>query len=93
LADKSSITFSHGFRITPPQIESITPTKARSLDEVSVTGKFFRTKNRKVLPENVLKGESKTNSCKVTGWGMDEKTGQGEITFMVPKGLSPGFIR
>jgi hypothetical protein len=74
----------------PPQIESITPPEGKPLDEVSIKGKFFGTKKGKVLLEYVVKGKTKTKSCKITDWYMNPETGESEIIFLVAKGLDPG---
>ena len=81
---KGSIPFTipNGFTVKAPEIDSVDPTSGSVREEIIVNGFFFGTKKGKVT----LDGKT----CKVLSWEMDETTGESEIRFMVPKGLSPG---
>ena len=76
------IVIDNGFTVKAPEIDSVEPTHGSTGDETTVNGLFFGTKKGKVR----LGGKN----CKVLNWTMGSATGEGEIRFVVPKGLSPG---
>ena len=78
----SPITLEYDFTVMAPDINWTTPTHASAGAHVIIQGPFFGTKKGKVT----LGGKS----CKVSSWTMDPTTGESEINFIVPKGLSPG---
>ncbi len=78
----SPITISNGFTVETPEIDSINPPSGSIGDEITVNGFFLGTTKGKVT----LGGKS----CKVSKWTMDSATGESEIQFVVPKGLSSG---
>ncbi len=71
-----------GFQISAPEVVWLDRYHGMAGDQVRVVGKFFGTKKGKVL----LGGKS----CKVTKWTMNPVTGNSEVVFVVPKGLSKG---
>jgi hypothetical protein len=78
----SSITFQKAFTIRAPEIDSLDPSSASVNDQVTINGSFFGTRKGKVT----LGGKN----CRVLRWTMDPVTGDSEIQFVVPKGLSVG---
>ena len=81
---KGSTPFSipNGFTVKAPEIDSIEPASGPVGGQVTINGFFFGTKKGKVTLDN--------KTCKVLSWEMDEMTGDSEIRFLVPKGLSAG---
>jgi hypothetical protein len=79
---RSPILFDNGFTVKAPEIDSVAPTSGSAGDEVTIHGFFFGTKKGKVT----LGGKN----CKVLNWTTDPVTGEGEIGFVVPKGLALG---
>ena len=71
-----------GFTVVAPEIDSIDPTSGSAGDTIIVYGNFFGTKKGKVTLD--------TKTCKVLSWTMDPTTGESDIYFVVPKGLSSG---
>ena len=70
------------FTIKAPEIRSIAPLHGKEGQTVTLKGRFFGTKKGKIyLGEKV---------CKVISWVMDPLTGQGEASFLLPKGMAPG---
>ena len=79
----SPVLFDNGFTVRAPEIDSVGPTSGSAGEAVTIYGLFFGTKKGKVT----LGGKN----CKVSSWAMDNPvTGEGEIGFVVPKGLSSG---
>ncbi len=76
------ISIPNGFTVKAPEIDSIEPASGPVGGQITINGFFFGTKKGKVT----LSGKS----CKVLSWEMDETTGDSEIRFFVPKGLTPG---
>ena len=79
----SSIIIKGGFTVEAPQIESTEPTSGSIGEEITVTGFFFGTKKGKVTLQK--------KRCKVLSWTMDPQTGESEIHFLVPEGLTPAI--
>jgi hypothetical protein len=77
-----AIVIPGGFTILEPIIDSVEPPSGSTNDEITITGQFFGTKKGKVT----LGGKN----CKVKTWRMNESTGQGEILFVVPRGVPAG---
>lgn len=78
----SPIIIEHGFTVKAPKVGPLDPTIGSTGDEITIHGFFFGTNKGKVT----LRGKS----CKVLRWTMDRTTGESEIQFVVPKGLSAG---
>ena len=78
----SPIVLSGSFTVESPEIDSVDPTSGSAGDTVIVSGAFFGTKKGKVTLEG--------KTCKVVSWTMAPTTGESEIRFVVPKGLSLG---
>jgi hypothetical protein len=78
------------FSVKRPEIDLITPTSGSNPDQVTIKGRFFGSKKGKVYLEYDSKGVIKLKSCKVLSWNMDSKFSDGEVVFVVPKGLPPG---
>ncbi len=76
------ITFRNGFAVKAPEIDSVEPTSGSVGGQITINGFFFGTKKGKVTLGK--------KTCKVLSWEMDETTGDSEIRFFVPKGLTPG---
>jgi hypothetical protein len=75
------------FTVRDPEIDTIDPGRGGKGTVVTLTGKFFGTKKGKVYLE---KG-GVAKSCKVSIWEVKNlATGESEVQFLVPKGLSPG---
>jgi YVTN family beta-propeller protein len=79
----SSIIIKDGFTVEAPQIESAEPTSGSIGEEITVKGFFFGTEKGKVT--------LRKKRCKVLSWAMDPQTGESEIHFVVPQGLTPGI--
>ncbi len=79
----SSITFSNGFTVKAPEVDSVNPANGSTGDEITMSGLFFGAKRGKVK----LGGKT----CRVLSWTMDPTTGASEVRFVVPRGLSPGI--
>jgi len=84
------ITEADLFTVRGPEIDSVSPNSGAPGAIITLTGKFFGNKKGKVYLEYESKGVIKLKSCKVLAWGMEPKTGEGEVVFVVPKGLAPG---
>ena len=78
----SPIVMESGFTITAPEIDSVKPSSGSANEQITVTGFYFGTKKGKVLLEG--------KNCKVASWMMAPSTGESEIQFIVPKGISSG---
>ena len=65
-----------------PEIDSVEPTSGSAGDTITIHGFFFGTKKGKVTLDE--------KTCKVLSWTMDPTTGESEIDFVVPKGLTSG---
>jgi hypothetical protein len=74
------------FEMKAPEIVWMDKYHGVTGDQVSIIGKFFGTKKGKVL----LGTGAKPKSCKVVSWTMNPVTGNGQIVFVVPKGLAKG---
>ena len=79
----SSIIIKDGFTVEAPQIDSTEPTSGSIGEEITVKGFFFGTEKGKVT--------LRKKRCKVLSWTMDPQTGESEIHFVVPEGLTPGI--
>jgi hypothetical protein len=84
----AKIVESGAFTARGPEVRSVEPGSGVSggTNSITIHGRFFSTKKGKVTLErgDVVK------SCKVLKWEMEASTGESEIQFLVPKGLSPG---
>ncbi len=78
----SPIVMENAFTITAPEIDSVEPSSGSANEQITVTGFYFGTKKGKVLLEG--------KNCKVANWMMAPSTGESEIQFIVPKGISSG---
>ena len=78
----TSIALENAFEVAGPGITSIEPDKGTVNEEVTIRGVFFGSKKGKVT----LGGKN----CKVLTWTMNPTTGESQIRFVVPKGLSAG---
>ena len=78
----SPIVIESGFTIAVPEIDSVEPSSGTANKQITVTGFYFGTKKGKVLLEG--------KNCKVASWMMAPSTGESEIQFIVPKGISSG---
>jgi hypothetical protein len=78
----SPIIFENGFTVEAPEIDSNEPTSGSTGEEITVNGFLFGTTKGKVT----LGGKN----CRVLSWKMHPTTGESEIHFVVPRGLSPG---
>ncbi len=73
---------SNGFTVKVPRIDSIDPPSGSAGDKITVDGFFFgKTKGTVTLGGK---------NCKVSEWTMDQATGESQLQFVVPKGLSSG---
>ncbi len=77
-----SMVIGKAFTVEDPVISSVDPATGSMGDEIIVYGFFFGTKKGKVT----LGGKN----CKVLSWTMHLATGESEIHFAVPQGLSSG---
>ncbi len=78
----SAMTVEDGFTVMPPVINSTEPTHGSAGGNVTIHGSFFGTKKGKVTLGD--------KSCKVFSWTMVSTTGESEIRFVVPRGLTSG---
>ena len=78
----SPIVIESGFTIAVPEIDSVEPSSGTANEQITVIGFYFGTKKGKVLLEG--------KNCKVASWMMAPSTGESEIQFIVPKGISSG---
>ena len=78
----SPIIFANGFMVNAPEIDSVNPTSGSVNDQITINGFFYGTTRGKVT----LGGKT----CRVVSWKMDSATGESEILFVVPRGLSSG---
>jgi uncharacterized protein (TIGR03437 family) len=78
----SPIIFANGFMVNAPEIDSVNPTSGSVNDQITINGFFYGTTKGKVT----LGGKN----CRILSWGMDSTTGESEIHFVVPRGLSSG---
>ena len=76
------IVIDNGFTVKAPEIRSINPTSGSAGDEITIYGSFFGTKKGKVRLEE--------KNCRIKTWTMNPTTGESEIHFVVPRGLSAG---
>jgi hypothetical protein len=79
------------FVVKIPEISRIDPPDGGVGAGVTIYGRFFGNKKGKVYLEGTSGGTAVQKSCKVTLWQMDPGSGDGEIHFVVPKGLSSGL--
>lgn len=75
------ITLRNGFAVKAPEIDSIEPASGSAGGQITINGFFFGTKKPKITLGK--------KTCKVLSWEMHETTGESQIQFVVPKGLSP----
>ena len=78
----SPIVVGNGFTVMPPAISLTEPTHGAAGGNVTIHGSFFGTKTGKVT----LGGKT----CKVLSWTMVATTGESQIQFTIPKGLTSG---
>jgi parallel beta-helix repeat protein len=78
----SAIVLHDSFSVMAPEISHVDPTSGSLNDQITVYGSFFSTKRGKVT----LGGKN----CRITSWTMDATTGDSEVRFVVPRGLSSG---
>ena len=76
------IILENGFTSMAPVIDSVDPTSGSTNDEITLQGRFYGTKRGKVT----LGGKN----CRLLRWTMDPLTGESEVQFVVPRGLSSG---
>ena len=69
--------------VVAPEIGTVNPTSGSTNDKIKINGLFFGTKKREVT----IRGKT----CRVLSWTMDPMTGEGEIQFVVFRGLSSGI--
>ena len=69
--------------VVAPEIGTVNPTSGSTNDKIKINGLFFGTKKREVT----IGGKT----CRVLSWTIDPMTGEGEIQFVVPRGLSSGI--
>lgn len=79
-----------GFVVKNPEIVLVSPDHGIPDAQVTIAGSFFSTKKGKVYLEYLKDGKTNRKSCKISTWTMDPATGESEIKFLVPKGLTPG---
>jgi hypothetical protein len=84
-----------GFTVKAPEIVPFSPyagSYAGSAgDQITIHGHFFGTKKGRVYLGYVVNGKPTKKSCAVVSWTVvDPATGEGEIVFLLPKGLSAG---
>lgn len=78
----SSIVLEGAFTVRAPEIGSIEPGTGSVNDVIAIHGLFFGNKRGKIT----LGGKN----CTIKTWTMDTTTGQSEVHFVVPRGLTPG---
>jgi hypothetical protein len=78
----SPITLAGGFEVKGPEVIWLDKVHGAVGETVTVVGKYFGTKKGKVYLG--------AKSCKVVTWTMDPVTGNSEVVFTVPKGLTKG---
>jgi hypothetical protein len=78
----SPIVIENGFTVKAPAVDSTIPGSGSIGEEITVSGFFFGTKKGKVTLGS--------KNCRVLSWQMDPATGESEIHFVVPRGLSSG---
>ena len=78
----SPIILENGFTVVAPEIDFTEPASGSIGEEITVNGFLFGTTKGKVT----LGGKN----CKILSWKMDPTTGESEIHFVAPKGLSLG---
>ena len=81
-----------GFAVKAPEIVAVDPGGGMVGEQIRIHGKFLGTKKGKVYLGYELKGKATKKSCTVVSWDVDSTTaeGEGDIVFVVPKGLTPG---
>jgi hypothetical protein len=84
------ITEANLFTVRGPEIDSGSPSAGAPGKTITLSGKFFGNKKGNVYLEYESKGVTKLKSCKVLSWDMDPKFSDGEVVFVVPKGLPLG---
>jgi len=78
------------FSMRLPEIDSVEPDRGSVGEPISIQGRFFGTKKGKVYLDCGTGATTVRKSGKVTSWSMNATTGEGEIQFLVPKGLPVG---
>lgn len=78
------------FSVRLPEIDSVEPGKGSVGEPISIQGRFFGTKKGKVYLDCGTGATTVRKSGKVTSWSMNATTGEGEVQFLVPKGLPVG---
>jgi hypothetical protein len=79
----SPTVLQNAFTVKAPEIDSVEPTSGSIGDEITINGYYFGTKKGKVTLGK--------KTCKILSWEMNETTGQSDVRFVVPKGLSAGI--
>jgi hypothetical protein len=70
--------------------EAIYPSEGTMGTELEITGSNFGTKKGKVYLGYEVNGKLTKKSCTVVSWTVDPATEEGDIVFVVPKGLATG---
>jgi parallel beta-helix repeat protein len=83
------IVHKEAFGVKSPQMVSLSQDHGATGDRITVNGQFWGTQKGKVYLGYTVAGSPKTKSCSVQSWTMNPATGEGEIVFLVPKGLPP----
>lgn len=78
------------FSVRLPEIDSVEPDRGSVGEPISIQGRFFGTKKGKVYLDCGTGAMTVRKSGKVMSWSMNATTGEGEIQFLVPKGLPIG---
>ena len=81
-----------GFTLKPPEIVSVDRNAGTAGDEITIHGRFFGIK--KGIKGGVylgysVEGKPIKKPCSVVSWTVDPATEEGDIVFVVPKGLAP----
>ena len=79
-----------GFVVKAPEIILVNPNVGSAEDRITIHGRFFGTKKGKVYLGYEVNGKPTKKSCTVVSWTVDPATEEGEIVFVVPKGLTAG---
>jgi hypothetical protein len=78
----SPISYTPGFTVQPPVVESINKISGTTDTPVTIAGSFFGNKKGQVFVG--------TKSARVVSWVMDPGTGESQIEITIPRGLAPG---
>lgn len=78
----SPIIVEGAFTVKSPKIDSVNPGHGSGRNKITLQGSFFGTSKGKVYLG--------TRSCEVLRWTMNQRTGESEVVWVVPRGLPPG---